>query len=56
MSSNSPLNHAAGESVVSWRRNGLDLVGKGVSDGSSIGIDFSDCAFYASGLLHFILP
>jgi hypothetical protein len=30
----------------SWRRNGLELVGKGASDGGSVGIDFRDCALY----------
>lgn len=29
-----------------WRRNELELVGKGASDGGSVGVDFSDCAFY----------
>jgi hypothetical protein len=33
---------------VYWRRNGLELVGKGDSDGGSVGIDFRDCALYPS--------
>jgi hypothetical protein len=32
----------------SWRRNGLELVGKGVSDGGSVYVDFRDCALYPS--------
>jgi hypothetical protein len=35
-----------GASRVSWRRNGLKLVGKGASDRGSVGIDFRDCALY----------
>ena len=31
---------------MSWWRNGLESVGKGASDGGSVGVDFSDCAFY----------
>ena len=31
---------------VSWRRNGLELVGKGTSGGGSVDVDSSDCAFY----------
>ena len=26
----------------------MELVGKGASDGGSVDVDFSDCAFYAS--------
>ena len=33
---------------MSWRRNGLDLVGKGASDGGSVDVDFGDDALYAS--------
>ena len=33
-------------SGVSWRRNGLELVGKGTSGGSSVDVDSSDCAVY----------
>ena len=30
---------------MSWWRNGLDLVGKGASDGGSVDVDFEDDAF-----------
>ena len=29
------------------RRYGLDVAGRGLSDGGSIGVYFRDCAFYA---------
>jgi hypothetical protein len=35
-----------GQGAKNQRRNGLELAGKGASDGGTVGIDFSDCAFY----------
>jgi hypothetical protein len=35
-----------GASRVSWRRNGLGLVGKGASDGGSVDVDFGDDTLY----------
>jgi hypothetical protein len=32
--------------VLRWRRNGLESVGKGASDGGSVGVDRSDCVLY----------
>ena len=37
-----------GASGVSWRRNGLELVGKGNSDGDSMDVDFGVDVLYAS--------
>jgi hypothetical protein len=36
----------ADASRVSWRRNGLELVGKGASDGGSVDVDFGDDTLY----------
>jgi hypothetical protein len=36
-----------GASGVSWRRNGLKLVGKGDSDGDSMDVDFGVDVLYA---------
>ena len=37
-----------GASRVAWRRNGLEFVGKGASDGGSVDVDFGDDTLYGS--------
>ena len=39
---------------MSGWRNGLDLVGKGASDGGSVDVDFGDDALYASYTLRIV--
>ena len=42
----SEIKEQLGFGGVQWGRNGLELVGKGASDGGSVGVDRSDCVLY----------